>query len=151
MKKSDSRIWTVGELDELAAVLGLAISFSKNQKVIKEIEEIQHDLFLICAGETAGLKKRTSDLEKAIDEIDKDLPVLKNFIFIGGSRSAGFLHLARSVCRRVERRVVALDEKEGLEGKKGILVYLNRLSDFLFVLARFENFKNKVEEKILKK
>ena len=145
VKKSDPRIDFNGELDELTAILGLAISFTKNKKTIESLEEIQHDLFLICAGETTGLAKRTKSLEKNIDEIEKDLPILKNFIFIGGARSAGFLHLARSVCRRVERRVVKLD----LQSE--ILVYLNRLSDFLFILARRENQINKVKEKILKK
>lgn len=146
MKKSDSRIWVVGELDELAAVLGLAGG----------MEEIQHDLFLISAAVVGGkvnldfFKKRVEVFEKEIDALDKKLPPLHNFISVGGTQRAGFLHFARSVCRRVERRLVELDEKEGLGGKKEIIVYLNRLSDFLFVLGRKENQLNKVKEKILK-
>ena len=144
VKKSDPRIWAVGELDELAAVLGLAGG----------MEEIQHDLFLISAAVVGGkvnldfFKKRVEVFEKEIDVLDKKLPPLHNFISVGGTQRAGFLHLGRSVCRRVERRLVGLD---GLEGKEEIIVYLNRLSDLLFVLARFENQLNKVKEKILKK
>lgn len=138
----------VGELDELTAVLGLAGSFSQNAKTLKEIEEIQHDLFLISAGEINGLIKRTKVLEKTIDEIEKDLPALKNFIYLGGSQTASLLHFARSVCRRAERRLIEL---MGQRGQDETLIYLNRLSDFLFVLGRRENQLNKVKEKILKK
>lgn len=151
VKKSDLRIWVVGELDELTAVLGLAISFLKDGKTVQQIEKIQHDLFLVSAKETAGLAKRIKDLEKIIDETEKDLPPLKNFIFIGGSRSAGFLHLARSVCRRAERRLVETMGQKGQMGQDETLIYLNRLSDLLFVLGRKENQINKVKEKILKR
>lgn len=160
VKKSDPRIWLNGELDELTTVLGLARSFSKNIRTIEQVEEVQHDLFLIGAGETAGLDQRTKVLEKTIDEIGKDLPALKNFIFLGGSKSAGFLYLARSVCRRAERRAVETmgnppssqrDVGTSARQRSEILVYLNRLSDLLFVLARRENQINKVKEKILKK
>lgn len=141
VKKSDPRIWVVGELDELAAVLGLAGG----------MEKIQHDLFIISSAVVGGnenldfFKKRVEVFEKEIDALDKKLPSLHNFISVGGTQRAGFLHLSRSVCRRVERRAVELD----LQSE--ILVYLNRLSDFLFVLARRENQLNKVKEKILKK
>ena len=140
VKKSDPRIWVVGEIDELSSVLGLA----GNQ------DKIQHDLFLISAavvGRKVNLdffKKRVEVFEKEIDALDKKLSPLHNFISPGGSQRAGFLHLARSVCRRVERRAVEFD----LQSE--ILVYLNRLSDFLFVLGRRENQLNKVKEKILK-
>ncbi len=139
VSKSDPRIWLVGEIDELSSVLGLA----------GELEEIQHDLFIISscvAGRDEDLnflKKRVTDFEKEIDSLDKKLPELHNFILPGGTQRAGFLHLARSVCRRVERRVAELGTQAEL------LVYLNRLSDLLFTLARFENSKNKVKEKIL--
>lgn len=151
VKKSDFRIELLGEIDELNAVLGLAGG----------LEEIQKDLYLI-SGIISGAKNLTIeqsnnfnnhvlDFEKEIDALDKKLPELHNFISVGGTQRAGFLHLGRSVCRRAERRAVELDEKEELGGKEGIIVYLNRLSDLLFMLARFENQTKKVKEKILKR
>jgi len=108
VKKNDPQIEFNGELDELTAVLGLVSSFSKNPKTILQIEEIQHDLFLICAGETDELEKRVKTLEKTIDEMEKDLSPLKNFIYLGGSQAAAFLHFGRSVCRRAERGLVGM-------------------------------------------
>ena len=144
VKKSDPRIWAVGELDELAAVLGLAGG----------MEEIQHDLFLISAAVVGGkvnldfFKKRVEVFEKEIDALDKKLPPLHNFISVGGTQRAGFLHLGRSVCRRAERQICQMGQ---IGQMSKILIYMNRLSDFLFVLGRKENQLNKVKEKILKR
>lgn len=168
VKKSDPRIWLGGEIDELNSILGVASSFVKSKETFKILENIQRDIFIIgtiisgsnstvlfaeklCLHRTventhAYLSKRVTEFEKTIDFLDKNLIPLRNFILPGGTAGASFLHLARSVCRRAERRLVEAEEKDS-----GILIYLNRLSDLLFILARNENRLNKTKEIIWKK
>ena len=86
-------------------------------------------------------------LEKEMDEMDKELPVMKNFILPGGSPSISFMHVARCVCRRAERSCVNLMEKGG-EVNPLIMKYINRLSDYLFMLARYTGIKNNIPETI---
>ena len=87
-------------------------------------------------------------MEKQIDARDKVLPELKNFIIPQGNFSAAQAHFARTVCRRTEREIVKLSHSEKLDNN--IIVYLNRLSDYLFIVARMENFRKKIKEKIWK-
>ncbi len=149
--KDDDRVEAYGEIDELNSLIGLSLSFVLSQNVKKDLELIQNQLFRIGAFLATPIEDRNklkhieniSDedilfFEKRIDFYDDKLPVLKNFILPGGSVSAGFLHFARTVCRRCERKIVKFASKE--EGDKIYIKYFNRLSDFLFVIARYENY-----------
>src|SRR3990172_13386351 len=150
--KDHPRIGAYGAVDELNAVLGVAISFIKLRKVAASVESFQRALFSIgaeLANETKrrarnpGNRKRTFDpaktrnLEALIDEYDARVPPLRNFVLPSGSSAAAFLHQARTVCRRAERQVVALSRTADVD--PAVLTYLNRLSDLLFVLARYLN------------
>ncbi len=158
--KDSPRVAAYGTLDELNSVLGIALSFSRNQKVREVLLSLQHKLFQVGADlATTSAQKRPIDrikesdwrfLETLIDELQEDIPSLKNFILPGGSSGAAFAHLARVVCRRAERQWVALmkvDQDVNLE----LLIYLNRLSDLLFVVARYENVMEGGKEEIWQK
>ena len=149
--KDSARVEAYGTVDELNSVLGAAESFCETKEIKYTIVRIQKDLFslgsVLAQKERSGLSDqllrrfglRVREIEDKIDTFDQELPELTNFILPGGKRGAGMLHHARSVCRRAERRVVAL-------GKRGeidpiVQRYLNRLSDFLFTLARLENHR----------
>jgi cob(I)alamin adenosyltransferase len=149
--KSDPRLEAYGSVDELNAVLGIVISFSENGVLTESITRMQSDLFIIGAElSSKGAKvrqislKRVSDMEAEIDKIEADLPPIHHFIFPGGSKTASLLHLARTVCRRAERAIVALSQKEKVN--PDIIVYMNRVGDLLFVLGRYENYKKKVPD-----
>jgi cob(I)alamin adenosyltransferase len=147
IKKHEPRIEAYGTVDELNAVLGVVRSVHPSQRVDQILEHIQNELFIVgaelatpAAKETRGGRIEESHierLEEMIDLCDAQLAPLKNFILPGGCPSASQLHYARTVARRAERRVVELAESEPVSAQ--IVVYLNRLSDLLFVLARFEN------------
>ena len=143
---------TIGTIDELNSVLGVCKSFFSNKQTVKMLEQIQSNLFTIgsiLAGAKIKLQRdQVTKLEREIDRMEGTLPVLANFILPGGTKAAGFLHLARSIARRAEREVVEYSRRKQVEPE--ILVYLNRLSDFLFMLARLENFKRKVTATIWK-
>lgn len=145
VSKSDLRIEAYGTVDELNSYLGLVRDQEVNIGRIGLLEEIQEKLFamgaLLAAGknpEKMHLPEITSEdvekLEKAIDTMEETLPALKNFILPGGHPSVSFAHIARCVCRRAERIVIALHEQQPVNTL--LIVYLNRLSDYLFVLAR---------------
>ena len=132
----------------------------KVQSSEEELIKIQSDLFEIGAAlanphstssgqagsKTLNLKLdgRVSKFENIIDELDDNLPPLSNFILPGGGRAGSFLHLARTVRRRAERRIVELSEKEEVQNE--IIIYINRLSDLLFMFAREVNFRDKRKE-----
>lgn len=150
VSKDSLRVEAYGTVDELNSCLGAAISFLENEELKKHLKEIQSDLFNLGSElsltelkkrEVFGIHldwgRRTLALENLIDDFTSELPELRNFILPGGDKGAAFLHLSRSICRRTERKVVALASKE--EINPSVLVYLNRLSDLLFTLARFEN------------
>ena len=143
---------TIGTIDELNSVLGVCKSFFSNKQTVKMLEQIQSNLFTIgsiLAGAKIKLQRdQVTKLEREIDRMEGTLPVLANFILPGGTKAAGFLHLARSIARRAEREVVEYSRRKQVDPE--ILVYLNRLSDFLFMLARLENFKRKVTATIWK-
>lgn len=145
VSKSHYRVEAYGTIDELNAHIGLVRDMEVNAKRGKLFYQIQNTLFVIGAMLASDPDKKKSQvpelrpadvevLEKAIDEIQHDLPPMHHFILPGGHTSVSFCHLARCVCRRSERQVVKLHEKEGVDPL--IIVYLNRLSDYLFVLSR---------------
>lgn len=155
VSKDDQHVRAYGSVDELNAFLGAVISFSEMGETANSLRKIQADLFIIGAGlASKGKRARTippsriSELESEIDRISAELPPLKNFILPGGSRTASLLHLARTVCRRAEREVVALSRKEKVNPDS--ITYLNRVGDLLFMLARHVNYKKKVEETVWK-
>jgi len=152
VSKNSSRIKALGAIDELNSALGVCISFSDDKKLRSLLAGVQGDLFVIgsvLAGANLRLgKSKTKKLEKVIDKLEGELPVLKNFILPGGTKVASQLFFTRSIARRTEREVVLLHEKEKLNPQ--ITIYLNRLSDFIFMLARNENFQKGLNEIVWK-
>jgi cob(I)alamin adenosyltransferase len=146
--KDDPRIEAYGTVDELSAQLGLADGLDEAGELSPLLRAIQRELFSLGAHLASPDPAAASlppldpagpaQLEAWIDRMEEDLPPLTQFILPGGSSQGAALHLARTVCRRAERRVVALTGA-GLNVSEGIIVYLNRLSDFLFVAARWAN------------
>ncbi|WJW75153.1 cob(I)yrinic acid a,c-diamide adenosyltransferase [Thiohalobacter sp. IOR34] len=140
--KDDARIEAFGSVDELNSVVGLLLTEDLPPEVHERLTEIQHDLFdigseLCMPGRQVLDAARIEGLEAWLDAMNAGLGYLKEFILPGGSRAAALAHLARTVCRRAERRVVSLNRKEPVNAAS--LRYLNRLSDLLFVLARHLN------------
>lgn len=151
--KSDLKICAKGAIDEVNSSIGVVISYIFDLSLSGFLQEIQKDLFTIGAllsGQKPkkDLTKKTQALEQKIDELDKYLPQLHNFILPGGVQAAAFVHLARSIVRRAERDVVALSQKKEVDSE--IIKYLNRLSDFLFVLARILNQQSGINDVIWK-
>jgi cob(I)alamin adenosyltransferase len=154
--KSDLRVDAYGEVDELNAVLGLVLAEPLEADIAEMLRAIQHDLFAVggrladpshkIAPRVGKVLLATDDvarLEGWIDRLESELQPLRRFILPGGSRTGALLHLARTVCRRAERRIVLLGA-DALEPE--VLAYVNRLSDFLFVLARVVNHRAGVPE-----
>ena len=152
VSKSTLRISAIGTIDELNSALGVCISFSEDKALTRHLVKVQRDLFVvgsILAGANLRFhKSKTKKLEKVIDKLEGSLPVLKNFILPGGSKVASQLFLTRTIARRTEREVVFLNESEKVSPQ--ILIYLNRLSDFIFMLARDANYKSQRKEVIWK-
>lgn len=156
--KSHQRVDAYGEVDELNSTIGLAIAIGSLPRVDEILEPIQHDLFAIGALlatpdrekmhrhlEKANIgDTRIAELERAIDAGDDELEPLKAFVMPGGTPKAAALHVARTVCRRAERRVVALGAGEEIPAI--VVIYLNRLSDLLFTLARVANKRGGASE-----
>ncbi|WP_448518670.1 cob(I)yrinic acid a,c-diamide adenosyltransferase [Rhodoflexus sp.] len=145
VSKSDLRIDTYGTVDELNSYIGLVRDLNTDEARRALLKEVQDRLFTIgsnLAAEPEQQKKVLPDLtnediellEKAMDEMDAVLPPLRHFVLPGGHTSVSFCHIARTVCRRAERLVIALTEES--EVHPMIVPYLNRLSDYLFVLSR---------------
>lgn len=146
ISKTSLRIQAIGAIDELNASLGI-VSLFLSENLLEEMKRIQNDLFDVgadlCMPENP-LKKslRLQDnqvqwLEEKIDSFNKTLCPLSSFILPGGSSASSYLHLSRTIARRAERDVISLFEKEGINEE--IIIYLNRLSDYLFVLGRVLN------------
>ena len=158
MPKAHARVEAYGTVDELNAVLGMAIVQVTDAAVVTRLETIQHDLFALGAELATppardGRKRpatpevpvgRILEMEGWIDEADEELPPLKAFVLPGGSEGAASLHLARTVCRRAERQVVALAAAEPVGD--AVVPYLNRLSDLLFTFARLENHRRGIPD-----
>jgi cob(I)alamin adenosyltransferase len=149
--KDDLRVEAYGDVDELNAVLGMSRSVEMMPRIDEVLAPVQRDLFAIGALlatphpekhreqlEKARMSdKRIAQLEAAIDDAEEELEPLKAFILPGGTPKASTLHVARTVCRRAERSIIRLQRQA--EVPQIVIVYLNRLSDLLFVLARLAN------------
>ncbi len=148
--KHDLRIAAYGTVDELNAVLGLALTSGLSEELTALLRTIQHDLFDVgadlCVPQRETPARRTvlrvteayvTRLEQAIDLLNARLTPLRSFVLPGGSVPAAWLHLARTVCRRAERETVALGQRDPVNAQA--IIYLNRLSDLLFVMARVAN------------
>lgn len=154
--KDDLRIEAYGTIDELNAFLGQARTAALPVEVDGVIARAQHCLFTIGAELATPDSNRSRiasiaeadvhSLEAGIDQLDERLPLLREFVLPGGSLAAAALHVARSVCRRAERRVVTLARLEGVTVSAGTIKYLNRLSDYLFVAARYANHASGIED-----
>jgi cob(I)alamin adenosyltransferase len=154
--KDHPRVAAYGDVDETSAAIGAARAVAEGP-LARLLSWVQKDLFAIGAQLADPTRKVVADrakaavtpaqvrqLERAIDAREKRLPPLRSFVVPGGTPTAALLHQARTVCRRAERSVVALARDSQVD--PSIVVYLNRLSDLLFVLARFENQRAGVEE-----
>ena len=149
--KDDPRVEAYGDVDELNAAIGMARAIEPLPRIDEILVPMQRDLFslgaLLATPDLDKMHKhlakaniderRIRELEQAIDDADRDLEPLKAFIIPGGSRKGAMLHVARTVCRRAERRVVHL--QRDVEIPELVVIYLNRLSDLLFTLARLAN------------
>jgi cob(I)alamin adenosyltransferase len=156
VSKADARVAAYGDVDELNAWLGLVRAGAVGSELMSMVERIQRDLFAIGSrladpgGKVANRVDKTAvtaedvvRLEGWIDQLETHVPALRRFILAGGSQAGASLHVARTVCRRAERTVVGLGSA-AVESE--ILVYLNRLSDLLFVMARVANRRDGVPE-----
>ena len=140
INKDHLRMEAIGTVDEINSHLGVLIAeLPGEDDYAALLSRLQHDLFdlggeLAVPGYTMISAERVEELEKALDELNETLPPLKNFILPGGSKAAAQCHLARVVCRRAERCLVALAREEAIND--AVKQYINRLSDLLFVMAR---------------
>lgn len=151
VSKDDPRVEAYGDVDELNACLGMARAVETMPRIDEVLVPIQRDLFslgaLLATPDIAKMHDhlakaqiddtRIADLEHAIDECDRELEPLGSFIVPGGTPKSAALHVSRTVCRRAERRVISLQKDVEIPGI--VVVYLNRLSDLLFTLARLAN------------
>ncbi|MDH3711933.1 MAG: cob(I)yrinic acid a,c-diamide adenosyltransferase [Cyclobacteriaceae bacterium] len=155
VSKAHVRIQAYGTVDELNSHLGLLTDQPVNSSQEALLRDIQHNLFvigsLLAADDPRDREKlpaledkHVSLLEQAIDKMDQQLPELRSFLLPGGHQSVSFCHIARCVCRRAERAVIELAEEAAVE--EVLIRYLNRLSDFLFVLARYMALQLEVPE-----
>ena len=141
-RKDSPRVAALGEIDELNSAIGVLLAETVPERIREGLESVQHDLFdlggdVSIPGRATMTGGQVRKLETLQDELNSDLPMLKEFILPGGTRAAALAHLARAVCRRAERSLVALSSSEKVADAGRI--YLNRLSDLLFVLGRVLN------------
>ena len=155
VSKSSPRIAAYGEIDELNSLLGLVRAETAYEPIKKVLSEIQSHLFTLgaqlaspnVAPEIEVITSSHVDfLERQIDTMTTTVPELKSFILPGGGKTAALLHMSRTVCRRAERATVYLESLDGEEVDHWVMVYINRLSDFLFMLARLANQLENVED-----
>jgi cob(I)alamin adenosyltransferase len=151
--KSSPRITAYGDVDEVIAVLGVAASDLEDGGTIDLLRKLQSGLHLVCADlANPNLQKQAKRieaehieaLEKLCDEFEEKLPPLKKFILPGGSAAGAALHLSRTVARRAERQIVTLSQEESINPE--VLRYMNRVSDLLFLIARWVNHQAGVPE-----
>ncbi len=148
--KFELRVECYGTIDELNSIIGLARTFCNSEELCKDLSKVSAKLFNLGADLATPLdfesefKPRRIDLqdieflEKLIDSYTSRIPKLNSFILPGGVPSAAFLHQARTVCRRAERRIVLLTQQQDIG--EFIIIFVNRLSDYLFTASRFANF-----------
>lgn len=149
VSKSSERIQAYGTVDELNSLVGICRNYTSDKE--EKLEEVQNELHILQA-ELANrepdvriTEENIEDLEQLCDLYQEKCPELTSFVLSGGCKSAACLHHARSVARRAERKIVALDQDEEL--REEVLAYINRLSDLFFMMARHENMLAGVEEK----
>ncbi|NNE37492.1 MAG: cob(I)yrinic acid a,c-diamide adenosyltransferase, partial [Gammaproteobacteria bacterium] len=149
--KSSKRIQAIGDMDELNSIIGVVMSRLEEGDIKQVLLDIQHGLFnigsnLATGGEHIIALPEVNYIESVIDDLDAKLPPLTQFILPGGEQSAALCHLARAVCRRAERHLVELQTRES--GTDEIIIFVNRLSDLLFVVARTLNQQHLVSEPV---
>ena len=156
--KSHERIVSYGAIDELNSAVGIAISMDLDHQLKEILVRIQNELFIVGSDlanpNMSDTKIRTTEnmtvsLENDIDTFESELSELTNFILPGGTLMSSILHLSRTIARRAETHVIALSQKE--EINKIAIVYLNRLSDLLFVLARVLNKRKNIDDIVWKR
>lgn len=158
VKKSDNRIHLYGEVDELNASIGIAMSFLEEKFDKSFLIKIQKTLFDIGSNLATEKEKRVqfklpqvsealiTEIEQEIDKLDAFLPALTNFILPGGDRAAALFHLSRTICRRVERNMVEFDDRFIGEVPLNAKIFINRLSDYFFILSRYINLEKGINE-----
>ncbi|MEK7543725.1 MAG: cob(I)yrinic acid a,c-diamide adenosyltransferase [Patescibacteria group bacterium] len=163
--KCEELVEVYGSLDELNSWIGHVASLFPSPDVKQFLQTIQSDVFTIGStlagwknGDLTALESRVKEMEARIDAMEESLPPIRNFILPGGAELAAHTHITRSICRRVERQLVSLkvrevqevqEVQEVREGDVDVMIkYLNRLSDLFFMLARFINKQENVEEVI---
>ncbi|AVF48072.1 cob(I)yrinic acid a,c-diamide adenosyltransferase [Elizabethkingia anophelis] len=161
VSKASARVEAYGTIDELNAFIGIAKSHIDDSDCLKQLVEIQYDLFTLGSEAATPIDKvylangksrlpvtikeeDISKLEVWMDKMDESLEPLQFFILPGGGKAATFLHAARTICRRAERGMVFLNETE--EMRPELIKYLNRLSDYLFVMARYVSMLDNEQE-----
>ena len=158
VRKNHLRVEMYGTLDELNSLIGILRNKNQDKNVDSILKNVQNELFTygseIATPDVAkreNFTEQISDthinaLENAIDMFSEKLPTLKKFILPGGSEAASYAHLARTVCRRAERMLISLADQIEIRGQ--LIIYLNRLSDLFFVIARYENVLNQVDDTV---
>ena len=152
--KFNSRIESLGNIDELNSIIGIVLTEKIPNDMKAILERVQHDLFdiggeLSIPNHMVIDEKKIDFLENSLDKMNNELQPLKEFILPGGARISSYCHLARTVCRRVERNLFKLAQSDKVN--EASLKYVNRLSDMLFVLARFLNKINQHNDILWKK
>lgn len=159
VSKNHARLHACGTVDELNSLLGVALAMGAPETLAESLQRVQNELFVLGADLATPLEASgphivrvsaalTAALEGEIDTWDANLPPLRHFILPGGGLCGAMLHLARTVCRRAERWAVALQDSEEINTE--VLRYLNRLSDWLFVAARWANHNANISETLWK-
>ncbi len=158
IKKSSQRIMAYGAVDELNSAIGIVLAFTLDLDVADILTKVQNDLFVVGADLANPILSDSSSrvtgemitsLENQIDKLESELFPIAYFILPGGDHVASCVHLARSICRRVEVNIVKLEEEEPIN--KTCQAYVNRLSDLLFVIARTVNKRKKIKDVAWKK
>lgn len=156
VRKNNIRVEMYGTLDELNSIIGLLRNKNSDVQIENILKNIQSEIFIYGseiatpqAAERESFTERISEkqavvLEQAIDLLSEKLPPIKKFVLPGGSEASCYAHLARTVCRRAERVLIRLSEE--IEVRGSLIVYLNRLSDLLFTIARYQNKLQNIED-----
>ncbi len=166
VSKTDDRLEAYGTIDELNSQLGVLITYVEDDADLAILASIQNGLFVLggylatdqssteLRQQTVVTETMVKDVEQAIDRITGEIPPLRAFVLPGGCRGAAVAHVCRTVCRRAERRIISLnehlEETGGVNIDENVLSYINRISDFLFVLARKMNIISNQDEIIWK-
>tara|TARA_B100000683_G_scaffold53105_1_gene50770 strand:+ start:71 stop:616 length:546 start_codon:yes stop_codon:yes gene_type:complete len=155
VNKHNLSVDAYGTVDELNSFLGLLKDYIKDETIKDILNNIQPKLFsigsILATGKNQDIleklkieKKDVESIESHIDSMNKELPELKNFIIPGGHKISSYSHVCRSICRRAERRISELKNEQSVD--PNILSYINRLSDFFFVLSRYLMYSDKIQE-----